>query len=461
MSSIYIEEALALHRDRKLDEAKQCYFAYLELHPDAAFVWNNLGNIYHAHKEFQHAVHCYYEAIDHQPDYPEAYYNLGLALLKLDRYEEAISAFDALLQLNACHMGAQFQLGRIYLQLKNITKAWNYFSELHEAHPTHPETLVNLGTCYLEMGKLYEAHAYYLQALELLPTDLQLLFNLGVLNMQQGRIKEAINYYAQTLKVDANFFPGHNNIAAAYLALRDTKLALLHFREALRLKPDNMALKHTIKVLSERHEIHTTPPEYIQSLFDSYAGHYDAHMIESLSYRLPDDIQQLLSQMCLAPHSLSILDLGCGTGLMGTILKPYTNRLSGVDLSSAMLEKARQKSCYDELFEMDALAFISDKAHSYDMVIAADLFVYMGDLTAILARIHAALKSGGYVIFNTEMTTQANFTVTSSGRFKHQKIYLDEILSTQGWRECAYRSVILRTQDNEPVYGHLYFLQKL
>lgn len=47
--------------------------------------------------------------------------------------------------------------------------------------------------------------------------------------------------------------------------------------------------------------------------------------------------------------SLDILDLGCGTGLIGSWFKDYARKLVGVDVSPTMLDMATKKGCYHEL----------------------------------------------------------------------------------------------------------------
>ena len=122
------------------------------------------------------------------------------------------------------------------------------------------------------------------------PEDVQVLFNLGVIAMQSGGISEAIEFYTRALNLDTDHFEAHNNLGVAFLSVKNREKALQHFREALRIQPDNKALHHTINILTRDKKLLSSPPEYIRSLFNSYADHYDVHITQTLKYDVPQQL---------------------------------------------------------------------------------------------------------------------------------------------------------------------------
>ncbi|MHB1949083.1 MAG: tetratricopeptide repeat protein, partial [Gammaproteobacteria bacterium] len=418
--------------------------------------------IYYAQNKLDHAVNCYHRAIAKEPDYIDAYYNLGLALNKKKDITGAIDIYEKLLLKAPDHFAARFHLGCTLMQANKIDAAIKTFSEIEARHPNHFETQSNLATCLLKSGRLNEAKLHYFKALEIEPQDTQILFNLGVISMQQGLTDIAIQHYQRANQINPNDFATHNNLGVAFLAKQHPGFAIQHFQEALRLQPNNKAVQHTLKILSEHQHLLASPPEYIKALFDSYADHYEAHLLSALDYQVPNLLFSAIQEVAKPqPNSWDILDLGCGTGLCGVVFQPIAKTLSGVDLSPKMLEIAAQKNIYSELAEKDLIAFLSDKRSAYDLVIAGDVLVYLGDLHDIFREANLALRNKGYFLFNTEIREDADFKMNQSGRFAHAKKYLEKLAQEYHFKIAYYQAKVTRLQNNEPVYGHLLVLQKI
>lgn len=440
--------------------AIQILFELIKLNPQFAAAYNNLGTIYYVQGKFEEAKKEFQKAINLQANYVDAYYNLALSLTKLNHYQEAMHTYHALLELSPRHPGGLFQLGCLFMQQGKTEEAILKFSAIEEQHPYHFETQTNLATCHLKLGHLNEAKIFYLQALDVHPEDVQILFNLGVINMQQSLINESIHYYLRAVKVDPNLFDAHNNLAFAYLIINNHSAALLHFKEALRLQPNNTSIQHTIHILEGKKNILGSPAEYIRSLFDSYADHYDAHLKSALHYQVPQMILKLILETHPAENYGCMLDLGCGTGLCGQLFRPYVRSMVGVDLSEKMLEKAREKQIYDELVQVDLLSFLQHSKQSFDLIVAADVFVYFGDLGPVFTTVYEALQSGGFFEFNAEISENEDFKLSSSGRFAHHTNYLEKLIQKNHFKILVYRKIPMRTQREEVVQGHLYLLQK-
>jgi predicted TPR repeat methyltransferase len=199
---------------------------------------------------------------------------------------------------------------------------------------------------------------------------------------------------------------------------------------------------------------------YVRRLFDQYAGRYDAALTEHLHYRGPvllrDAVTSALERLRRPMRFESLLDLGCGTGLAGQVFRPFAARLVGVDLSAAMIARAEAKGDYDRLVVGNLAAFLSDeiaKAAKYDLVLAADVFVYVNDLAPVLADIARVLAPRGVVAFTVETHSDAGVALLPTLRFAHGEPYLREIIAAAGLKLLALERAAIRTEKGTPVAG--------
>jgi predicted TPR repeat methyltransferase len=432
----------------------------IELDPNCISAYNNLGIVYFSQGKFTDAIKAYRMAFQKQPDYIDAHYNLGLALIKNHEIEDAVEVYENLLKHTPTHFAARFHLACILMQQNKISSAEKHFLIIEENHPHHFETQTNLATCFLKQGALIEAKKHYVNALALSPQDTQVLFNLGVINTQLDNIDNAIQHYQMALQSDPDFFAAHNNLGGLFILKQHPGFALQHFKEALRLQPENKAIQYTVAALSKNQRLLTAPPDYITTLFDAYADHYDAHLLKALDYQVPQLFYAAAKDMVVIPtKQWDILDLGCGTGLCGIPFKAAAKTLTGVDLSTKMLAEAAQKNVYDDLVASDLNTFLINQNAQFDLILAGDVLVYIGDLNTLFKNIHHALRTQGLFIFNAEISDTTEFTMNQSGRFSHRKDYLDKLASEHQFKIIYYKKVITRLQNNQPVYGHVYGLK--
>ncbi len=455
---INLHLANVLKAQKKFSEAEVLLLSLLEEEIEAAPLYNNLGSLYFAQHKFPESKTAFQKAIELRADYADAYYNLGLALTRLKDWQGATNAYDALLSLQPMHVGALFQLGLISMVLHQFNKAIEYFLIIEKAYPYHFETQTNLATSYLRLAKYLPAKTHYLKAHDIFPGDAQVLFNLGILEMQQGHAKEAIHYYVSALKIDPTLVGAHNNLGIAYMATKDTVSAIRHFKAVLEIDPNNEPLKHTIDIIERHKTLSTSPPSYIRALFDSYAGHYDAHLLEELHYQVPALIAKKVEK--IASLDWQVLDLGCGTGLCGEKIASFVGSMTGIDLSPEMLALAAEKNIYANLLDIDILLFLEKHVGIYHLIIAGDVLVYMGSLQALFQQAYLSLQPGGYFIFNIEEGAEDSYQMTSSGRFAHNESYVIGLAEQYGFAIQHLDHIVIREQNKQPVRGCLFVLQR-
>jgi len=152
-----------------------------------------------------------------------------------------------------------------------------------------------------------------------------------------------------------------------------------------------------------------------------------------------------------------VLDLGCGTGLVGVALMDMLGEtLVGVDLSRRMLEEAGAKGLYSALRQEDLLGLLAEPGEAYDLVIAADVFCYLGRLDRVLALAAGRLAPQGLLIFSVERAPDGTgFSLHRQGRYAHARDLVEADLSAAGLRVVEIREEVLRHDLGRPVEGLL------
>lgn len=203
------------------------------------------------------------------------------------------------------------------------------------------------------------------------------------------------------------------------------------------------------------------PPAYIRSLFDQYAPAFDSVLVGGLNYRpalLFEAVREVFDHERRRPNAAAVLDLGCGTGLAGERFRPVTGHLCGVDLSAGMVAQAHRKAIYDRLHIGDLLEFLeadSAAGNRYDLVIAADVFVYVADLAPVFSAVARILATKALFVFTLEAGVAEASILKDSLRFAHGRSYVSATLSAAGLALLIMREITLRTEKGEPVPGLL------
>lgn len=247
--------------------------------------------------------------------------------------------------------------------------------------------------------------------------------------------------------------PGGWAVALGLLGIALVLVILL--RELGRALPGELHLARAKLGLKARR----TPPLYVRCLFDSYAERYDRHLFAELDYRVPNLLRDLV-EGGLDRQPCDIADLGCGTGALGPLFRRLARRLDGVDLSPAMLARARARGVYDELVEGDLLEFLSRRPGRYDLLLAGDVLPYLGDPLPFLRATAGALRAGGLLAFSIERGTSAAYALTRSGRFAHDPAALGSAGRLAGLAVMVSREVVLRAEAGAPVDGTVMLLKK-
>lgn len=194
----------------------------------------------------------------------------------------------------------------------------------------------------------------------------------------------------------------------------------------------------------------TLPPAFVELLFDQYAPRFDSALQDRLGYRGPEIIAAALQEAGVT-QARRAMDLGCGTGLTGEVLRPFTDTLHGVDLSAGMLAEAAAKCLYDRLDKGDISALPLADA-PYDLIVATDVFNYMGALDGVMTWIAGSLAPGGLLAFTVEKGTDG-YTLQEARRFAHAPDYVRSLLDQAGLSGVTLTECVLRHDRGADVMG--------
>ena len=222
---------------------------------------------------------------------------------------------------------------------------------------------------------------------------------------------------------------------------------------ALKLEPtDRLGAALKLQLIGKAPAAAAPPSAFVETLFDHYAESFEDSLVGKLGYRMPDFLDQAIRKARPGGFSLAV-DLGCGTGLMGERLRRIADRLEGYDISASMLRKARAKGVYDWLAKADLqdFAYAGPKA---DLVVAADVFIYVGALEGVVKVIARMLAEDGLFAFSIETLAGSDgFALQPSRRYAHSEAYVRRVLAANGFSILSLDSTIIRHDRREPIDG--------
>lgn len=385
------------------------------------------------------------------PGRPSTLTNLGVTLLEAGRPAEALPLLQQALAAEPGNAEARAHAARALAALGQDAAALQAWDELLAAQtaPAAAQAAAwfERSGCLARLGRLSDALVSLDRCLQRAPEHAAAWAQRGGLLKDMGRPAEAAEALRRALALGAD--PALNGYLLAAI-------------EGSAAPP-------------------APPPTYVEQLFDGYAAGFDEHL-QRLDYQAPQQLALLLQ-----PHALqrgwadvgagvpvgsvagqvpgsrpwaSALDLGCGTGQCGPLLRPWVQALHGVDLSSRMLQEARSRGLYDTLHHADIATHLAHTGQRHDLLVAADVCIYLGDLAPLMAGARRVLQPGGLLALSLEAADDSfSFTLRPSARYAHSARYLRTLAAGHGLQLLHLQPGPLRTEQRQPVPG-LYVLMR-
>ena len=426
-----IELAGKLIREEQLDEAEHLLGAVLARLPEQPDALHFLGMLRHAQGDTAGGIALVQRAIDAQPAAWGAWNNLGNLLLQQRRFDEAAAAYARSIALGEAPV--------------ERAPAWN-----------------NLGTLHRKCRRLADAEAACRTAIDLDPDFADAWYNLSRVLIEDGRIAEGLAANSRAIVLWPREVQARDQVIRALVLLGELDQAAALYRDWLREDPDNPVIQHQLAACLQTEAQAPVPARasdaYVEKVFDSFAASFDTKLA-SLQYRAPALVAEALREaLPAAARQFDVVDIGCGTGLVGPLVRDWARRLAGCDLSVEMLRKARSRGVYDVLHKAELVYYLRTQPAAFDVGVSADTLCYFGDLHDAVQAARRALRAGGTLVFTVEAlpddATQP-FRLQPNGRYAHALAHVGDALQAAGLLRLQARRVELRHEGGRPVPGWL------
>ena len=423
-----LPDALALAgkllQAERLAEAERLYDAILVNWPGQPDALHFMGVLRSAQGDGEAAVALIREAIAAMPEASAPWNNLGNVLLQVGRFDEAAQAYRRCAELDPADAG------------------------VHN----------NLGTLHRRRGELEQAEAACRQAIAIDPGFGDAWYNLSQVLIRRGQLREGLLANSRAIALWPRQVQARDQVIRALVLLGELDQAAVLYREWLAEDPGNPVVQHQLAACLRDTAPLRASDAYVEKVFDSFAASFDAKLA-SLDYRAPQLVAEALASRVPPPQGqFDIVDLGCGTGLVGPLVRGWARRLAGCDLSVGMLRQAKQRKAYDVLHKAELVHYLDTQPQAFDIGISADTLCYFGDLGAVMAAARRALRPQGWLVFTVEAldagATQP-WRLQPNGRYAHARSHVESTLQAAGLVAESIAAARLRKEAGEWVRGWL------
>jgi predicted TPR repeat methyltransferase len=418
------QRAALLHQAGRTDEAITALHRAIILDPHCPDYPLSMGILHSERGQPREAATCFERALALDPVHAAAWLHLADSLMDLHEYDRAVAAYKHALTLRVPFPEAHNNLAAALLHLGDAHAAIAECRHALVERPGYALALNTLGAALGKVGLLEEAIATLRQAISLRPAYAKAYHNLGNILDQAGRLEEAKQAYHAAVTINPTLEEARYNLAA----------------------------------LGDMPPPSCTPYPYLQRLFDSYASSFDQHLVETLDYLVPEKLYEAVLAARPGATALDVIDLGCGTGMVGQHFRGISGRLTGIDVSARMIQWAERRKVYDQLIEDDYVHYLSARQEPCDLVLAADVFIYAGDLIPVFHAAARLLRPVGMFAFSLEVAPQADYVLQPNRRYAHSLAYIQRLARETHFQELAVNPVKLRRQGADHAPGLIIML---
>lgn len=490
----------------KYNEAANAYHKVIKLKPDTKEAYNSLGEIYALTGNHRKAEEMFHHSLNIDPSYLEAQSNLAYLSNDINKLEQLCQQHPEY-TASAYHLALLFQekgnlskaldyavkaaqstpiedyqllAGELHLKNQHPESAKVYFCEALQLNPKSVSALINLANSEPDAKA---AEEMYKKALDISPQNFDAHLNYAVLLHNQNRLSEALEEYRQAVILDSNSPEVSHNLGALQRQMGEFTQALGLFFNSFSLSPDNpryaIDIAETLTIMHQtqpeqaektaqrwleqypdnifaqrinaafKNKITDTDSKYSQQLFDVFASTYEQTM-NDINYNLPFKMSEFIGNI-----SGTIIDLGCGTGLLGEQIKRPYNNLIGIDISEQMLQKAKNKNVYDHLEQADIIEYCNHLPPQA-FITAADVMGYIGNIEPLLQKVYP--HSFAFSVATDNKCP--NYSLLPNGRYVYNKQYIQDTLSSCGYQNISSKDCVLRTENGQDVLGTIFLAKE-
>ena len=507
------EKAVACYQSGNFAAALRSFLNVLAEDSKREDILVYIANCYDGLGQKEEAVVYYRKALKINRKSDIAAANLAIIFYELQNYAEAQNAAVRALKINPQNASALSVMGNLRYHKKDFDGALKFYQQAMETKRDFYTAVLNAASIYFERRDFNTAYFYAKRAVQSYPNSLEAQNLLANICIELGRSDEAVlilselyeknpedcwlcNLLSQSFQQKKEYdralemgwravvlSKGDNDqqINFGYLLYEiavesPATDVLFHARRWQREYPDNPIVRHMTGAMLNAGHVSQINSVYVRDIFNAFADDFE-NVLGSLDYAVPSLMAEALEALAqnVRLKKMKILDAGCGTGLCGAYLKKYAKfrGLDGVDLSEKMLEVARNKTkfpqvsyrrkkLYTRLYNQDLSQFLSRHENGYDLINAADVFTYFGELGSVFVLMFDALKPGGRILFSVSENShnKDDYFLHLSGRFLHSKSYVEEGLKKRGFIIEKLSRVKLRNEGEAEVWGWIVMARK-
>ncbi|MBX3611559.1 MAG: tetratricopeptide repeat protein [Hydrogenophaga sp.] len=383
------------------------------------------GNAHFEAGRFDAARTDYEAALAHVPGRPSVLANLGITLCRLGHWREALVQLQAAVQADDAHVDAWAALGLAREALDDFAGAAQALRRAMALGAPQAGLRLSLAMCELQLAHAREALQALDEALQIDPGLAEAWTQRGHMMRHGGQLDEAARC----------------------------------FRQAMAHGSDDELHRFFLAAVSDVREPPPPPALYARALFDRYADDFQDHLLAQLRYTAP---QTLLNPLVAAGVRWQrVLDLGCGTGLCARVLAPNADAIDGVDVAEEMVQRAQDSGLYRQVVRADLLDALRDANGHFDLIVAADVFIYVGALDAVFAAVTDRLAPGSTFAFCVEQADEGRaLQLRPSLRYAHGRAAIEALAKAGGLNVEALWSAPIREDQRQPVMGWYVHLRR-
>lgn len=367
------------------------------------------------------------KAVNLAPEWAPGLLELALLLARNNQFEESIAVAEKVHKLEPNNPMVLAGVIDIAHRAGHFEMAVRLLKHGLSLHPHDPQLTILMATDLAALGQHTEALAHWNALAAVNPQAPDVLLGRLKTNLALGNAADALKDSETLLSIDAQ-----NAVFAYYSALAKGQTPVQQ------------------------------PVQLAQQLFDGMAPTYDVHMVRGLGYRLPQQIaEKLLSTR--PDRKFNLLDLGCGTGLLGVCLGRLEGAMVGVDVSREMIAQAVKHNVYDKFHTVNIHDALDATPESlYEVIAALDVFIYAGDVTKAIPDAHRILVPGGTFVASFETATEEgeNLVLLPSGRYAHKCSHITQACEAAGFATVNSENAVLYKENGEPVSGFVVWASK-
>jgi len=409
------------------------------------------------------ALEAYKAVLSENPDHPDGLHFLGLLIFNKEDPGNAIALIEHSLDLNPMNAAAHNNLANIFKLLNRRDEALTGYIRAVDVDPSHEEAWHNLSMLAGDDAKAGDILAVLGAITEKFPENPEAWCSYGQALRRAERPDEAAAALETALDLGIEPTGVAVRCARFLYQLGFEARSIAHLERLAEKYPDDTDAQFYLAAAKGDQPAHA-PQAYIKAHFDNFAPTFD-EVLTALNYDTPqliaDRARALMAEVG-QPFS-DVADLGCGSGLCGPLIRDISGKLSGVDLSAGMLQKAAGRKTYDFLIEGEIVAFLNaDLPTQFDLCVCADTLIYFGDLRPFFDGLTKALTPGGRLLASVEALEEGGppYRLHDAGRYGHTPSYLRQTAEAAGLSYGQEETVVLRKELGKDVKGLIFEVQK-